>query len=51
MKEVRAQMPAIEAEAQVRVAQELIPELWQARDAGKDVELEGWKWFFHVIER
>ena len=50
MKEVKGQMPAIEAEAQVRVVQELIPLLWRARDAGEDLELSGWKWFLHLME-
>jgi len=50
MREVRGQMPSIEAEAQVRFAQELIPLLWQAKDAGQDIELSGWKWFFKLVE-
>lgn len=50
MKEVRGQMPNIQAEAEVRFAQEFIPVLWQARDAGQDIELSVWKSFFKVIE-
>lgn len=50
MKEAKGQMPTIEAEAQVRLAQGLIPVLWQAKDAGQDIELSGWKWFFKLIE-
>ena len=50
MKEVKGQMPVIEAEAHARVAQGLIPVLWQAKDAGHDIELAGWKWFFRLVE-
>ena len=50
MMEVRGQMPRIEKEAQVRFAQELIPVLWQAKDAGQDIELSGWKWFLQLME-
>jgi hypothetical protein len=50
MKDVRAEMPAFEAEAQVRFAQELLPMLWKAKDAGQDMELAGWKWFLHFID-
>lgn len=50
MKDVRGQMPAIETEAQVRFAQEVMPILWRARDAGQDMELAGWKWFLQFID-
>lgn len=50
MKDVREHLPAIEADAQVQLAQRLIPMLWEARDAGQDIELSGWKWFFRLIE-
>jgi len=50
MREVRGRMPNIEAEAQVRFAQELIPLLWQAKDAGQDMEVSGWKWFLKLVE-
>jgi len=50
MKDIKGGMPAIEAEAQVRFAQELLPVLWKARDAGQDMELAGWKWFLHFID-
>jgi len=50
MREARGQMPNIEADAQVRFAQELIPVLWQAKDAGKDMEISGWKWFLKLVE-
>jgi hypothetical protein len=51
MKEVKAQMPAIEAEAEVRFARDLLPVLWQAGDAGQEIELAGWKWFLSVVEK
>jgi len=50
MKDIKGEMPAIQAEAQVRFAQELLPVLWKARDAGEDMELVGWKWFLHFID-
>jgi len=50
MKGAKGQMSTIEAEAQARLAQGLIPVLWQATDAGQDIELSGWKWFFRLIE-
>ena len=33
-----------------RVAQELLPKLWEARDTGEDVEYAGWSWFFSIME-
>ena len=33
-----------------RMAQDLLPKLLEARDAGDDVEYAGWRWFFSVIE-
>lgn len=50
MKDIKGEMPAIQTEAQVRFAQELLPVLWKARDAGQDMELAGWKWFLHLID-
>lgn len=50
MKEIKGQMPSIEADVQMQVVQGLIPVLWKAKDAGLDVDLEGWKWFLHLIE-
>ena len=50
MKDIKGEMPAIEIEAQVRFAQDLMPILWNARDAGQDMELAGWKWFLHFID-
>ena len=50
MKDIKGQMPVIEADAQVRFAQELMPILWGARDAGQDMEVAGWKWFLYVID-
>ena len=50
MKDLKGAMPVIETEAQVRFAQDLMPILWNARDAGQDMELAGWKWFLHFID-
>ena len=50
MKDFKGEMPVIETEAQVRFAQDLMPILWNARDAGQDMELAGWKWFLHFID-
>jgi len=33
-----------------RVAQDLLPRLWEARDTGEDVEYAGWSWFFSIME-
>ena len=50
MKEVKGQMPAIVGDAQARVAQELIPILWRAKDIGQDIDLVGWKWLLSLME-
>ena len=44
MKDVKRGAPDIETEAEIRFAQELMPVLWNARDAGQDMEFAGWKW-------
>lgn len=50
MKEAERQMPATKLEVSQRLAQGLIPLLLEAKDAGEDVELSGWKWFLSLIE-
>ena len=50
MKDIKGKMPVIEAEARLQFAQELLPTLWNAKDAGQDMELAGWKWFLHFID-
>jgi len=50
MKDIKGEMPVIQTEAQVRFAQDLMPILWNAKDAGQDMELAGWKWFLHFID-
>ena len=50
LKDIKGEMPVIEAEAQLRFAQDLLPTLWKAREAGQDMELAGWKWFLHFID-
>jgi hypothetical protein len=32
------------------LAQDLLPTLWKAVDAGEDIEYSGWNWFFRLIE-
>jgi len=49
MKDIKGEMPVIEAEAQLRFAQDLLPTLWKAREAGQDMELAGWKWLLYFI--
>ena len=50
MGEIKKQTPTIETQAREKLAQGLIPVLWQAKDTGQDIELSGWKWFFSLIE-
>ena len=50
MKDIKREKPDIETEAEVRFAQELMPVLWNARGAGQDIELAGWKWFLQFID-
>ena len=32
------------------LAQDLLPTLWKAVDAGEDIEYSGWNWFFRLVE-
>jgi len=41
---------AIKGQALTSVAEDLLPRLWKARDAGEDIEYAGWRWFFSIIE-
>ena len=41
---------AIKGQALTSVAEDLLPRLWKARDAGDDIEYEGWRWFFSILE-
>jgi len=40
----------IKGQALTSVAEDLLPRLWKARDAGEDIEYAGWRWFFSIIE-
>ena len=51
IEESRKTLPTIEAASLQQMAAGLIPVLWKSRDAGGDMELEAWLWFFSVIER
>lgn len=50
MKDVKREFPSISSGTRVQFAQELLPTLWKAKDAGEDMELAGWKWFLHFID-
>ncbi len=41
---------AIKGQALTSVAEDLLPRLWKARDAGEEIEYAGWKWFFSIVE-
>ena len=41
---------AIKGQALTSVAEDLLPRLWKTRDAGDDIEYEGWRWFFSIVE-
>ncbi len=41
---------AIKGQALTTVAEDLLPRLWKARDAGDDIEYEGWRWFLSIVE-
>ena len=32
------------------LAQDLLPTLWKAVDAGEELEYSGWRWFFNLVE-
>ena len=32
------------------LAQDLLPTLWKAVDAGEELEYSGWSWFFRLVE-
>jgi hypothetical protein len=46
----RKEAETIKGQALTSVAEDLLPRLWKARDAGDDIEYEGWKWFFSIVE-
>ncbi|MFW6125527.1 MAG: hypothetical protein ACOC58_00315 [Chloroflexota bacterium] len=51
VEEVRQAPPNWGPTALQHVAAGLIPVLWQTKDAGQDIELQGWLWFFSLAER
>jgi len=51
MKDTKQQLPKMERDAQKEVAQNLIPVILSARDAGEDMETATWMWFFQWIEK
>jgi len=50
MKDVKAQLPKIEATAQMEVGQSLFPVILKAKESGKDMEAAAWTWFFQWME-
>jgi hypothetical protein len=50
MKDVKAQLPKIEAAAQMEVGRNLLPVILMARESGQDMEAAAWKWFFEWTE-
>ena len=50
LKDAKAQIPKIGAAVQIEVAQNLLPVLSKAREAGEDMETAAWNWFFQWAE-
>ena len=50
MKDAKQQLPKLEEDAQMEVAQNLLPVILKAKEAGEDMETAAWKWFFQWIE-
>ncbi len=50
MKDVKAQLPKIQATAQMEVGQRLLPVILQAKESGQDMEAAAWRWFFQWME-
>jgi ferritin-like metal-binding protein YciE len=50
LRETKQQIPRIGAEVQIQVAQNLLPVLSKAREAGEDMETAAWRWFFQWAE-
>lgn len=49
-KDLETQTSVVGDEARQKIISELLPQLWRSKDAGQDVELAAWKWFFTVVE-
>ncbi|MCL0058273.1 hypothetical protein M1O47_01100 [Dehalococcoidia bacterium] len=50
MEKAKREAEGAKGEALTRAAEDLLPNLWKARDAGEDIEYAGWRWFFSIIE-
>ncbi len=50
-KKAKKEAEAIKGQALTSMAEDLLPRLWKARDAGDDIEYEGWRWFFSIVEK
>lgn len=49
--EAKRKLPQSQEAALQQVVEGLIPVLWRAKDAGGDLERQGWFWLFGVMER
>jgi len=49
-KKAKKEAETIKGQALTNVAEDLLPRLWKAQDAGEDIEYAGWKWFFSIVE-
>jgi ferritin-like metal-binding protein YciE len=50
LKDTKTQIPKIGESVQIEIAQNLLPVLAKAREAGEDMEASAWKWFFQWAE-
>ncbi len=50
-KDMKRQMPDIQANAEINFANSLLPTIMNARKTGEDMEMTGWKWFLQFMEK
>jgi hypothetical protein len=50
MARAKAKADTVKSEVLMRVAEGLLPRLWEAKDAGEDIEYAGWRYFFVILE-
>ena len=46
----RKEAEAVKKQVINSLVRDLVPKLWEAKDAGEDIEYASWKWFFSVVE-
>jgi hypothetical protein len=49
-KRAKKEAQAAREQTVTMLAQDLLPTLWKAVDAGEDLEYTGWGWFFRLVE-